>query len=83
MRRIYEQCMGIPIGTYLRSMRHAHAQTLLREGYLPLREIARRCGYGSVYAFANAFKSKEKMSPGAFRKRFRTISGATAAAAEN
>ncbi len=74
LRRLYQAFMGLPIGSYLRSMRHANAQQLLRRTQLPLAEIARRCGYGSGYAFAAAFRAREGIPPGEFRRRHRLSS---------
>ena len=71
LRRLYQSFMGLPIGSYLRSMRHANAQQLLRRTSLPLAEIARRCGFGSSYAFAAAFRTREGIPPGEFRRRHR------------
>ena len=70
LRRIYLKFMGINLGEYHRELRHAHAQTLLRQGVASINEIAHRCGYSSCYAFANAFKRREKCTPGEFRKKF-------------
>lgn len=70
-RRVYREFMEIGIGEYLRAMRHARAQQLLRVTNLTLDAVGRKCGYGSGYAFAYAFKRREGMPPGEFRRRFR------------
>lgn len=67
LRRLYREFIGMPIGAYLRNMRHARAQTLLAQSTMPLREIARCCGYGSEFAFSTAFRNREGISPGRFR----------------
>jgi transcriptional regulator GlxA family with amidase domain len=52
---------------YLTWWRMTTAAGLLRESDAPLRTIAARCGYGSEYAFAKAFKRAYEMAPGQYR----------------
>jgi AraC-like DNA-binding protein len=52
---------------YLTWWRMTTAARLLRESDAPLRTIAARCGYGSEYAFAKAFKRAYEMAPGQYR----------------
>jgi AraC-like DNA-binding protein len=53
--------------TYLTSWRMSVASRLLREEHHPLREIARRVGYDSEFAFARAFKRTVGQAPGRYR----------------
>ncbi|MEU6594718.1 AraC family transcriptional regulator [Streptomyces sp. NPDC046881] len=53
---------------YLTWWRLSSAARILREGDAPLAAVARQVGYGSEFAFANAFKREFGTAPGAFRK---------------
>jgi AraC-like DNA-binding protein len=57
----------------LAGIRCARASHLLRHGDLPLREIARQCGYSEVGYFIRAFKRREGVTPGALRRRGKTL----------
>lgn len=52
---------------YVTSWRMSVAAQLLREDREPLREIARRVGYDSEFAFARAFKRTVGQAPGRYR----------------
>jgi len=52
---------------YVTSWRMSVASRLLREERQPLREIARRVGYDSEFAFARAFKRTVGQAPGRYR----------------
>ncbi|MEV8636667.1 AraC family transcriptional regulator [Streptosporangium sp. NPDC051023] len=52
---------------YVTSWRMTVASRLLREEQAPLREVARRVGYDSEFAFARAFKRTVGHSPGQYR----------------
>jgi AraC-like DNA-binding protein len=54
--------------TYLTWWRLAGAGRLLLESDAPLSEVAARVGYGSEFAFANAFKRQYGMAPGRYRR---------------
>jgi AraC-like DNA-binding protein len=45
------------------------AAGFLRDSDLPLSAVAARVGYGSEYAFANAFKRAFRVAPGRYRKQ--------------
>jgi AraC-like DNA-binding protein len=55
--------------TYLTWWRMTIAARLLRESDAPLTSIGRQIGYGSEFAFANAFKRQYGVSPGRYRDR--------------
>lgn len=67
LRRLFRQEMGISLGEYLVKQRLAGARRLLEETALPVGEIARRCGYGSIYAFSRFFRREAGMPPRAYR----------------
>jgi AraC-like DNA-binding protein len=60
--------VGQPPLTYLTWWRLTTAARLLRESDLSLRIVAQRCGYGSEYAFAKAFKREYGVAPGRYRR---------------
>jgi len=60
--------IGQPPLTYLTWWRMTIAAGLLRESDVPLRAVASRCGYGSEYAFAKAFKRAYGVAPGQYRR---------------
>ena len=53
--------------TYVTAWRMTVASRLLRDDPQPLREIARRVGYDSEFAFARAFKRTVGHAPGRYR----------------
>ncbi|GAB7051250.1 AraC family transcriptional regulator [Catenuloplanes indicus] len=67
--RRFTAMVGQPPLTYLTWWRLTVAARLLQTTDLPLSAIASRSGYGSAYAFANAFKREFGISAGRFRQR--------------
>jgi AraC-like DNA-binding protein len=65
-RRFVRLTGQAPMG-YVTSWRMSVAARLLREERHPLREIARRVGYDSEFAFARAFKRAVGQAPGRYR----------------
>ncbi|WP_285686734.1 AraC family transcriptional regulator [Actinoplanes sp. NBRC 103695] len=66
--RRFTSAIGQPPATYLLTHRLSHAARLLDETDAPLAVIARRTGYSTEYALANAFRRQYGMPPGAFRR---------------
>lgn len=56
--------VGEPPMQYLLNYRMKRAEMLLREGKLPVKEVAARVGYGSLAAFSSAYKRERGVSPG-------------------
>ena len=54
------------------------AQRLLRDGRVPLSDVATRVGYDSEAAFSKAFKRAVGAAPGAYRRRARLGLGVAA-----
>ncbi|MFH8367467.1 AraC family transcriptional regulator [Streptomyces sp. NPDC018031] len=67
--RRFAALIGRPPLAYLTWLRMTAAGRLLRETDTPLRSLAARCGYGSEFAFAKAFKREYGMAPGGYRRR--------------
>jgi AraC-like DNA-binding protein len=66
--RRFTALVGQPPLTYLTWWRLATATRLLRESDSSLSEIAAQVGYGSEFAFANAFKREYGVAPGKYRR---------------
>ncbi|GAA4721731.1 AraC family transcriptional regulator [Phytohabitans rumicis] len=60
--------VGQPPLTYLTWWRMTTAARLLRQSDVALSTIAERCGYGSEFAFAKAFKREFGTAPGRYRR---------------
>ncbi|WP_330275962.1 AraC family transcriptional regulator [Lentzea sp. NBC_00516] len=67
--RRFVALVGMPPLTYLTWWRLTSAARLLRTTDAPLGAIARHSGYGSVYAFANAFKREYGIAAGQYRRQ--------------
>jgi AraC-like DNA-binding protein len=67
--RRFTTLVGRPPLTYLTWWRLTVAAGLLRESDAPLGEVARRVGYTSEFAFANAFKRLSGLAPGRYRRQ--------------
>jgi len=63
----FQAQLGMAPATYIRNKRRVLAERLLKESTLPIREIAVRCGAGSLQAFTAQFKQAHGIPPGAFR----------------
>lgn len=63
--------VGHPPLTYLTWWRMTTAARLLRESDATLSTVAERCGYGSEFAFAKAFKREFGTAPGRYRRHRR------------
>ncbi|MGN9836911.1 AraC family transcriptional regulator [Nonomuraea sp. H19] len=66
--RRFTTLVGQPPLAYLTWWRLTTAARLLRESGASLSEISARVGYGSEFAFANAFKREYGMAPGRYRR---------------
>ncbi|MEV0617027.1 AraC family transcriptional regulator [Nonomuraea sp. NPDC050404] len=66
--RRFAALVGQPPLAYLTWWRLSTAGRLLRETDAPLSRIAGQVGYGSEYAFANAFKREYGLAPGKYRR---------------
>ena len=71
LRRLFRRELALTPRAFVQQARLEQAQRLLCEGGASVREVARRCGYASGEAFARRFESRFKVSPSAYRARFR------------
>src|ERR1700739_732629 len=58
-------------GHYVRQIRLTAARQKLEQTDLPLRQIARRCGFGTPESLRRTFLAALGVTPGAYRERFR------------
>ncbi|GAA3653715.1 AraC family transcriptional regulator [Nonomuraea antimicrobica] len=67
--RRFTGLVGQPPLAYLTWWRLASAARLLRETDASVAEVAEQVGYGSEFAFGNAFKREYGVAPGKYRRR--------------
>lgn len=70
--RMFTREVGKPPGQYVETVRVWRARELLDTTDLPVAEIARRCGFCTVETFLRAFSRTHDLTPGEYRKRFRS-----------
>ena len=67
--RVFQAAMHMRPGEYLARRRVQAAQTLIREGDLPVAEIARRTGFASPGYFSTVFRRYAGVAPGTYRRQ--------------
>lgn len=77
--RLFRQSSGLSVLEYLTMHRIWHAQHLLAEGRLKVRDVAGACGFNSPNRFYAAFKRLVGRQPTEFRDALRTRGGGRAA----
>jgi len=68
LRAVYHQCTGLTLGRYISELRLNRASGLLVRSQMSVKEIARDCGYESLFSFSRAFKREFGVSPRAYRE---------------
>jgi AraC-like DNA-binding protein len=63
LQRVFADVRGQGFRSYLRRVRMSNAMALLATTDLPVREVARRVGYGDHSQFSKAFKRTYGVSP--------------------
>ena len=63
--------IGVAPGHYVKQIRVTAARRKLEQTDLPLRLIARRCGFGAPETLRRSFVAALGVTPGAYRERFR------------
>lgn len=71
--RLFRATTGQSVHAYLVRARLAAAAQLLAEAELPLKEIARRCGFTDVRHFITTFRKHHGLTPTEFRRSQATI----------
>ncbi len=71
LNRLFKKEHGTTASKYHKELRLSRARNLLRDSNLSIAEIGAECGFGGSVQFVRAFKAKEGIPPGAFRKKCR------------
>ncbi len=79
--RVFRQQMQCPPAKFVERMRVETARRLLEETPLQVAAVAERCGFGDEERMRRAFLRQLKVSPSAYRERFRDSRVGAAAAA--
>ena len=66
----FKEKTGVSVMTYIRNMRLAYAERLLKTTELRVIDIAEECGYGSISHFLRDFKAKFGITPKEMRASF-------------
>lgn len=72
LRRMFRQETGLSIGDYISRRRISAAQRLLSDTPMKVEDIARSCGYDTIYSFSRFFKRNVGVSPLKFRQQQKT-----------
>jgi len=75
LRQLFHNDIGKSPMQHLGDLRMRHAEHLLRNTFLSIKEIAFACGVKHVSSFAHAFKRRHGMTPCEFRARILSING--------
>lgn len=72
LRAIFREEIGVSLGSYMRDSRMSTAASMLSDpDHGSVEEIAKACGFGSVFAFSRAFKTVMGVPPTAYHKLVR------------
>jgi transcriptional regulator GlxA family with amidase domain len=69
LQRAFAEAGETSFRTYLRKVRMSNAAQLLREGVLPINQVASSVGYRQPAQFAKAFRRHHGAPPSSFRGR--------------
>jgi transcriptional regulator GlxA family with amidase domain len=72
LTRMFREQVGTTPARYVEQVRVEYAKNLLETGDEPIEMIARRSGFGSPEALRRAFVRSARVTPTAYRARFRT-----------
>ncbi len=73
LTKVFYDNMHRSLGNYIRDQRYGHALALLRGSDLPVKEIARRCGYKEQTSFSRLIRRATGMGPAELRKQSREM----------
>jgi len=72
LNRIFSECIGMNLHSYLLSVRLRHAKSMILNTDLSLQSIAEQCGFGSYAHFSSYFKQTYRQSPNQYRRQLRS-----------
>ena len=64
----FREAYGMTVSEWLSQRRLDHASELLREGGIPIKEVAFRLSYSNVSSFSHAFTKRFGVRPGSYRR---------------
>lgn len=67
---VFKQTVGQNISRYLSQQRLLHAQKLLRDISIPIRDVCTKSGYEDPHYFARSFKKQTGMTPSEYRNLY-------------
>jgi transcriptional regulator GlxA family with amidase domain len=70
--RVFRREVGVSPASYVESLRLERAKLLLEGTPLSIKEVGRRCGFGTVETLRRSFARGVGASPGEYRDRFRS-----------
>lgn len=70
--RIFNKNLGIPLITYLNTIKVREACAMMKRGRSNLTEIAMACGFNSSSYFCKVFKNEKGVSPTEYKKRLKS-----------
>lgn len=70
--RIFSKNLGIPLITYLNTIKIREACRMMKHGHSNLTEIAMACGFNSSSYFCKVFKNEKGVSPTEYKKQLRS-----------
>lgn len=71
--RRFKAAVGMTVQEYITDLRLKKAKTLLGDSELPVKDVARSCGFANEYYFSNFFREHQNLSP----TKFRTLAKST------
>jgi transcriptional regulator GlxA family with amidase domain len=69
LRHLFKKNRGISMVAYLNQVRMERARSLLTQSRLPLKQVARLCGFADEYYFSAVFRRHNHIAPGQYRQR--------------
>lgn len=73
LRAIFRKEIGVSLGAYMRESRMSTAASMLSDpDHGSVEDIAKACGFGSLFAFSRAFKMSMGVPPTAYHKLVQT-----------
>ena len=69
LRHLFKEVHGKSMIAYLTDVRMERARSLLVNSRVPLKQVARQCGFNDEYYFSTVFRREHHMAPGRYRSR--------------
>ncbi|AHF91932.1 AraC family transcriptional regulator [Opitutaceae bacterium TAV5] len=68
LRKLFRERFGVSLGSYLRRSRLTRSVQLIHRTDMSVSEVARLCGFESIFSFSQAFRRAIGMPPSAYRR---------------